>query len=367
MLQYILDLKQIDIDVVDDLGLTPLLCAAKTGNLVYVIILLKNTECSLTATDSDGNNVLHLSASSGNAECVLELMNQAEERNVLNELVNGLNKHNQTCLHLAAQKSLSTVLQELLKHGADLNVEDTNGYLPSMYTTRDSQAALCLLILETYGQMLHEIQLDELQASVVAEAMENSDLEDSTINPDTSMNVDVSIGDNVVPPASNRFSLPLMRRAFNSGSSIVNGSDDEKGTNGHFKSTSLHQIVGHKISSWKKRNSIASFNHRISNGSGGGLENQRKKSNNGLDSLLSSASIFCDKSSLVNGGGNSGQFLQYYSPQASSPFTDASFPHRRSFLVEAVVEPSSAANDSDTHGDDGSPLNDSFDADADLF
>jgi ankyrin repeat protein len=79
-----------------------LLAAAKQGSLVLVRALLSHPSCDLLARDEDGNTALHIAASRGHHEVVLELASRCMKE--LSEVSTCINDKGQTALHLACCK-----------------------------------------------------------------------------------------------------------------------------------------------------------------------------------------------------------------------------------------------------------------------
>ena len=108
-----------------------LLAAAKRGSLVVVRALLFHPSCDLLARDEEGNTALHIAASRGHHEVVLELASRysmpTEEASV------GINNDGQTSLHLACSKGWIKCVDPLaIKFPSEMDVKDSSGNVPLM-------------------------------------------------------------------------------------------------------------------------------------------------------------------------------------------------------------------------------------------
>ena len=119
-----------------------LLTAAKRGSLVVVKALLSHPLCELLARDEEGNTALHLAASGGYHEVVLELASKYDVPSA------GENDVAQTPLHMAASKGrieCVRVLATLLSD--DLKVKDKYDNLPlhnaALFGHSDTVDCLC--------------------------------------------------------------------------------------------------------------------------------------------------------------------------------------------------------------------------------
>jgi ankyrin repeat protein len=127
-----------NVDARDRYNQTPLHLAASIGFTEIVIDLLnKGADVNATANYDDDSNgtlpsitALHLAAKNGHAEIVRALLNRSAN-------VDARNKYNQTALHLAALTGCTEIVIDLLNKGADVNAtanydDDPEGTLPSI-------------------------------------------------------------------------------------------------------------------------------------------------------------------------------------------------------------------------------------------
>ena len=119
-----------------------LLTAAKRGSLVVVKALLSHPLCELLARDEEGNTALHLAASGGYHEIVLELASK------YNMPSGGKTDVAQTPLHMAASKGRVECVRVLATlFPDDLKVKDKYGNLPlhnaALYGHTDTVNCVC--------------------------------------------------------------------------------------------------------------------------------------------------------------------------------------------------------------------------------
>ncbi|RLN48934.1 hypothetical protein BBJ28_00003274 [Nothophytophthora sp. Chile5] len=164
-----------DLQIVDSEGLTPLHAACKAGNepavalLVYyganldaralrddatalllacrsgnssIVKLLVDAKASLSATDSEGDTVLHTAAQTGNPE-VLRLVLGACDHAVLSQR----NYEGETALHIAAKLGYTGIVRELLTYGANTEAEDSQGRTPLILSILENRVE-CVQVLQ---------------------------------------------------------------------------------------------------------------------------------------------------------------------------------------------------------------------------
>ena len=128
----------------DDSSLTKLLAAAKEGSLLAVrTLLLFRSSCDLLARDKEGNSALHIAASKGHHEVVVELVSRYDIPSA------GMNNGGETPLHLVCSKGfLESVRVLVTKFPGDLKVKDKYNNLPlhnaALFGHCDIVDCLCL-------------------------------------------------------------------------------------------------------------------------------------------------------------------------------------------------------------------------------
>lgn len=111
-------------------NMTPIQIACKYGYVYIVHYFLKNNANPLVL-DNDGSNLLQLAVSSSNVMNVLYVLFFVND--IHNISVDSKNKNGRTALHSAVlQEDIATV-KILIKYGADLLIEDFNGYCSLKY------------------------------------------------------------------------------------------------------------------------------------------------------------------------------------------------------------------------------------------
>ena len=126
-----------------------LLAAAKQGSLVLVRALLSHPSCDLLARDEDGNTALHIAASRGHHEVVLELASRY--MTLPSEASAGVNSEGKTPLHLACYKGWLKCIDPLaIKFPNEMNLRDRNGNTPIMAASSAGRDNIILLLHERY-------------------------------------------------------------------------------------------------------------------------------------------------------------------------------------------------------------------------
>ncbi|XP_075247053.1 uncharacterized protein LOC142340364 [Convolutriloba macropyga] len=152
----------------DMCGNSPLMLAALAGKANAIQLLTEVEYCDLDVRNEDGDTALHLACAQGHATCAeLLLPVSPQDDNNLHSSSSTVdysavdmhefkvarlfiqNNVGETALHLAARRSLVTVVQRLIKLGASLLVLDKSGYSPALACCPTQESANCLqLILE---------------------------------------------------------------------------------------------------------------------------------------------------------------------------------------------------------------------------
>jgi ankyrin repeat protein len=116
--------------------------AAKSGNTERVRTLLATDADLVNARDTDGSTPLHCAAWKGHPEVVALLLKAGANVNAQNS-----NGHwGTTALHAAAHANQAAVAQLLIEHGADVNARDLSGKTPMHHTTFHKAKAVARLL-----------------------------------------------------------------------------------------------------------------------------------------------------------------------------------------------------------------------------
>lgn len=124
-------------DAVDEDGMTPLLAAVESGD-EDICRMLMEAGASLADTNEDEETVLHICAIHGRvqiASLLIESLQPADAHN----LVNSQDKDDTTPLHYAAANGDLDFCKLLLSHGADIKLEDNDGFTPLMAALESKQ------------------------------------------------------------------------------------------------------------------------------------------------------------------------------------------------------------------------------------
>ncbi|KAK2651193.1 hypothetical protein Ddye_018682 [Dipteronia dyeriana] len=121
-------------------GRTPLHCAAIKGNIHVVRELVFCCPESAKETTFSGETVLHLVVKNNNrSEVVISLLSLLQEMDLMDEIINFIDKDGNTILHLAAAKKQQQVINFLSSH-AKVNVDAVNA---SGHTAADISTSMC--------------------------------------------------------------------------------------------------------------------------------------------------------------------------------------------------------------------------------
>ena len=128
---------------------THLLEAAKEGNLVLVRSLLSDPSCDLLARDEEGNTALHIAASRGHHDVVLELASRY--MTPPSEASAGVNNEGETPLHLACSGGWIRCVDPLaIKFPNEINISDSSGNTPIMAASSAGHETITSLLKERY-------------------------------------------------------------------------------------------------------------------------------------------------------------------------------------------------------------------------
>ncbi|KAI2625656.1 ankyrin [Hypoxylon sp. NC1633] len=127
----------------------------KTQNMNF--LLQKLSELHLyNIPGYKGNSPLHYAAASGNVDAASALLRQK------GILVDSQNEAGQTALHLAAGNNLIDVCSTLLKAGADVDIQDINGFTPLYIAIRKRFAEVLMNMLNYYPLKLNKLDPNDV-------------------------------------------------------------------------------------------------------------------------------------------------------------------------------------------------------------
>jgi len=138
--------KRINIDVQDELGLTPLMIACSFGykDLVHYLI---DHGANLNIRNSDNNTALHLSLYGGFTEISEALIEHGAMLNVKGYAGN-------TPLILASKDNNETMVRSLVEHGAEVNGRNNHGKTALFYAAKYGRMKLVTYLID-HGADLH--------------------------------------------------------------------------------------------------------------------------------------------------------------------------------------------------------------------
>ena len=125
------------------------LAAAKHGSLVVVRALLSHPSCDLLARDEEGNTALHIAASRGHHQVVLELASKYST--AFKYASAGENNDGQTPLHLACSNGWIRCVDPLaIKFPSELNLRDSSGNVPLVTASLAGHNDIVSLLKQRY-------------------------------------------------------------------------------------------------------------------------------------------------------------------------------------------------------------------------
>ena len=119
---------------------SPLQAAVRRGFADMVQLLLENG-AEITVQDSDGNTLLHLTASRDNEAVILILLEHGAD-------VSTTNARGNTPLDAAARKGHRVAAERLLEHGADASAKGEAGMTPIHWASFQGRAAVVQMLIE---------------------------------------------------------------------------------------------------------------------------------------------------------------------------------------------------------------------------
>ena len=125
------------LDAVDEDGMTPMMAAVESGD-EDICRMLMEAGASLADTNEDEETVLHICAIHGRLQ-IASLLIESLQPTDAHHLVNSQDKDDTTPLHYAAANGDLDFCKLLLSHGADMNLEDNDGFTPLMAALESKQ------------------------------------------------------------------------------------------------------------------------------------------------------------------------------------------------------------------------------------
>jgi uncharacterized protein len=153
----------VPVDMRNDGGLTPLMTAARFGNVAVAETLIE-LGADLSARNPAGHTALHVAALAGQAGVAGLLIAHGADRNAR------LEHNGETPLHLAALLGRLKVIDLLLSQGVDVNIRDDQGVTALQYARRRLQANAVDRLIARGAQIDH--LADAVNADDVARVVE---------------------------------------------------------------------------------------------------------------------------------------------------------------------------------------------------
>ena len=216
-----------------------LLAATNQGSVVVVRALLSHPSCDLLARDEEGNTALHIAASRGHHEVVLELASRYSTPS--KEACAGKNNKGQTPLHLACSKGWIRCVDPLaIKFRSELNVKDSRGNAPLMTGLLAGHDDIVSLLKQRYKMKL---QLEDIKLPINQEQEENHKEKSEETNTNISK-LSVTKASSCLLAAAKRGSLVVVRALLSHPSCDLLARDEEGNTALHIAaSRGYHQVV----------------------------------------------------------------------------------------------------------------------------
>ncbi|KAF2364038.1 Ankyrin repeat-containing domain [Trinorchestia longiramus] len=120
----------------------PALCLSVENNDLAMVQLLLRLGASINQADSTGECPLHIACSRGYCSLADVLLHQARPN------VNARTLQGTTALHAAAAQGSLELIEKLLSHGADFNVQDKNGVSTLHLACSGGHSEICSTLLD---------------------------------------------------------------------------------------------------------------------------------------------------------------------------------------------------------------------------
>ncbi|KLI46273.1 ankyrin [Brachyspira hyodysenteriae] len=108
-------------------GATPLILASYIGDTNIVSVLLENNADIKAKDDVDGSMAIHMASANGNNDVVIMLLDKDPTT------INDVDNRGNTPLHWAAMKDKPETVKLLMENGADIESKDADGWTPLHY------------------------------------------------------------------------------------------------------------------------------------------------------------------------------------------------------------------------------------------
>lgn len=167
MVTILLD-RGADVDTRDELHRTALFETLNPHSLDGALLLL-DQGIDLSSCDHKGNTVLHEAICKSAFEHASLFIGQGIQ-------LNNFNSQGLTPLHLAAQHNHCSIVNDLLKKGADIDIIDRQtGWTPLMYAASNGSTQLCHILL-SYGANVAKVSSDNKTPLMIAASAGHYDL-----------------------------------------------------------------------------------------------------------------------------------------------------------------------------------------------
>ncbi|XP_071507634.1 uncharacterized protein [Diadema antillarum] len=146
--RVLVTLGKANVNAKDSEEATPMHCAAMSGNR-DLCNLLADHGADIRAKDVNYMTPLMKAVTSGHEDLIDLFLEWADRLGIsLQAYLSDQDNESNSCLHLAVSKRRPTVIQRLLDHGVDVNVQKTNGMSPLHIAAINGSTTTAVLLLE---------------------------------------------------------------------------------------------------------------------------------------------------------------------------------------------------------------------------
>ncbi|KAK8789600.1 hypothetical protein WA171_001692, partial [Blastocystis sp. BT1] len=138
LVEYLLSISGILVNVQDEAGYTPLMCAVSAGREKNVALLL-GANADVNMENENGETVLHMTKD--RSDILILFIDRVAD-------INKKDCYGLTVLMKCASRGCTESIQLLLDRGADMSIQDENGNTAAHYAAFDNQR-------EAYVMLLH--------------------------------------------------------------------------------------------------------------------------------------------------------------------------------------------------------------------